>query len=1015
VSEQLPTYSFLPWLRVGMANSISQPDLPGANASARATIVVNLNLIGNNVNGSAAPAPGLSTSVSLYGPGDVVGVHQDAIIKVEPRNWITNFEPNFLPYIEFYDEDFPWRYTPAAADKGKHRLRPWLALVVLKAKEFVSGNGKPLPFLEVSSADIIGTVFPAPDQLWAWAHVHVNNDLSADGTNPSMPDVSSLEAALRANPDRAYSRILCPRRLEPDTLYHAFLIPAFETGRCAGLGIDSNATLTPAWGNGQTKFPYYYRWQFKTGAMGDFEYLVKILKSQPVDKRVGFRDMDVLHPGVGLPPIASPAELGGVLRLGGALRVPLGTLRPEDQAEVQKFEDWDEPFPHEFQEEMANRVNLADDYTRNEPAALHPDDPDPVVTSPLYGRWHALRSRLLQDAQGGNAHWVDELNLDPRFRAAAGLGAGVVQKNQEEYMNAAWEQVGDIIAANNRLRLAQFAMGASRSLFFKHIAAQNAPFLMTAPVHKRVIVDGVTVYSKIASSVVPPAVMSAPFRKLTRARGPIMKRLGVIAGTAMIEGINSGTFVPAPPKTEPKSAVKVSDAIMVLSFAGAGTAVIDGMAERQKPSVVDGFPTIPSFTIQDPREGKRVEWPKGDSDSDEAKAFKDALRDMFTFTGVEFPQTPKLPLDIEGLTKVVLHTLDPAVAIPKRTMGTVVIPEHIKADMLETFAPIMVYPVIDLPMYKPLSEISAELFLPHIDLIPPNSITLLEVNQKFIESYMMGLNHEMARELLWREYPTDQRGSYFRQFWDVSNMFTTDNPTEQDREPLRDIPKIHMWSRASTLGSHNHRDMGGNSGQLVLVIRGELLKRYPTAVIYAQKAVWPSNPSGERTLVELTDDEYDTLPDDKIRLPLFEAKIEPDIYLIGFNLSDVEAKGGEPPNGDPGWFFVIKERPGEARFGLDEATDGALPRLINWNNLTWGHVGTPPGSPIQIGQAITLLPKNQYNPQLDQENKPSDVDNQAHWNLNTNAADLAYILYQVPVLVAVHASRMLPDPTPGTP
>ena len=63
---------------------------------------------------------------------------------------------------------------------------------------------------------------------------------------------------------------------------------------------------------------------------------------------------------------------------------------------------------------------------------------------------------------------------------------------------------------------------------------------------------------------------------------------------------------------------------------------------------------------------------------------------------------------------------------------------------------------------------SPKYFLPNINLIAPNSITLLETNQKFIESYMVGLNHEMARELLWREYPTDQRGSYFRQFWDVS-------------------------------------------------------------------------------------------------------------------------------------------------------------------------------------------------------------------------------------------------------
>jgi hypothetical protein len=39
---------------------------------------------------------------------------------------------------------------------------------------------------------------------------------------------------------------------------------------------------------------------------------------------------------------------------------------------------------------------------------------------------------------------------------------------------------------------------------------------------------------------------------------------------------------------------------------------------------------------------------------------------------------------------------------------------------------------------------------------------------------------------------------------------------------------------------------------------------------------------------------------------------------------------------------------------------------------------------------------------------PDPEDEQAKWNPNTNAADLAYILYRVPVLVAVHASRMLP-------
>jgi hypothetical protein len=197
--------------------------------------------------------------------------------------------------------------------------------------------------------------------------------------------------------------------------------------------------------------------------------------------------------------------------------------------------------------------------------------------------------------------------------------------------------------------------------------------------------------------------------------------------------------------------------------------------------------------------------------------------------------------------------------------------------MVETFTPVMAYPEIDVPMYKPLADISSELFLPNINLIEENSITLLENNQKFIESYMVGINHEASRELLWREYPTDQRGSYFRQFWDVSS-FLPPQPVPPDlKEQLRDIPPIHRWPKENTthtnpadpksplvneLGQHNLRALQSEKTQLVLVIRGELLKKYPTAVIYAQKADWGTNATTgakdvreERVFVELTDAE----------------------------------------------------------------------------------------------------------------------------------------------------------------
>ena len=118
----------------------------------------------------------------------------------------------------------------------------------------------------------------------------------------------------------------------------------------------------------------------------------------------------------------------------------------------------------------------------------------------------------------------------------------------------------------------------------------------------------------------------------------------------------------------------------------------------------------------------------------------------------------------------------------------------------------MAYPKIDLPMYQPLEQRSVERLLPNINKIARNSITLMETNQRFIEAYMVGLNHEFARKLLWREYPTDQRGSYFRQFWSVGDTIDSEGLSEDAlKEKLYDIPEIHRWAPTSALGDHNNR------------------------------------------------------------------------------------------------------------------------------------------------------------------------------------------------------------------
>src|SRR5438105_827500 len=124
MSSPLCAYSFLSWLRQGVANQIQSADFDD-RVRIRAQIDVTIQATGAKLDGGTATVS-VDRSVALFGPGDIVGIDPRAVVKVEPRNWITSFEPNYLPYIDFYDEDFPWRYTPAAPDTGKSRLRPWI-------------------------------------------------------------------------------------------------------------------------------------------------------------------------------------------------------------------------------------------------------------------------------------------------------------------------------------------------------------------------------------------------------------------------------------------------------------------------------------------------------------------------------------------------------------------------------------------------------------------------------------------------------------------------------------------------------------------------------------------------------------------------------------------------------------------------------------------------------------------------------------------------------------------------
>jgi hypothetical protein len=255
---------------------------------------------------------------------------------------------------------------------------------------------------------------------------------------------------------------------------------------------------------------------------------------------------------------------------------------------------------------------------------------------------------------------------------------------------------------------------------------------------------------------------------------------------------------------------------------------------------------------------------------------------------------------------------------------------------------------------------------------------------------MVGLNHEMGRELLWNNYPTDQRCSCFRQFWDVRGYVREPGDPADDqalREKLKDIPPIHTWPRPAPLGQHRNRP---GTDKLVLLVRGELFKRYPNAVIYAGAAKW--DPVHRRH--DLADAE---------KHPLYRGTLAPDITFFGFDLTKEEVLGNTHDHNDPnqGWFFVFQQQPGEPRFGLEPAPAPATAH--EWNDLSWGNLAADapaldaveqvPLGPLHGGVAIDGTADH-----------PGDPGNA--WG--SDAAQMAYILLRRPVRIAVHAETMLP-------
>ena len=446
------------------------------------------------------------------------------------------------------------------------------------------------------------------------------------------------------------------------------------------------------------------------------------------------------------------------------------------------------------------------------------------------------------------------------------------------------------------------------------------------------------------------------------------------------------------------------------------------------PGAFTSVPSQPTFAVTTPGAPTATVAASGSVDSAQANAFRRAATAFAGVQSVAQPVDVQRPsLDFEAVRATVLACVDPTVTIPKR-MSAVIDATRLGWAAPDPIQPIMAAPSFDTPMYGPLRDLSQNYICPGADQIPPNSIGLLETNHAFIEAYMVGLNHEMARQLLVNGYPTDQRGSYFRQFWDVSTYVPQPgDPTDPAalKEMLRDIPPIHTWPLPNGLGTHENRtDILVNN--LVLIVRGELLHRYPNTIVFAGKAMKDPK-TGEIVLDETPG------ADVHYKHPIFGGTLGTDITFFGFNLTADEAKGNDP-SAPLGYYFAFQQVPTEPRFGL-EPSEMTAP-VPYWSELAWTNFATGGGlagggtttlpnfvggfSAKRLTSTVLRFTQQQATlpPFLRAAATPNDVaikagdndatalDSSVTWG--KDSAQNAYILLRRPFRIMAAAKRMLP-------
>ncbi|MFD6275783.1 hypothetical protein ACFWFI_09450 [Streptomyces sp. NPDC060209] len=931
--------------------------------------------------GQPVPMDPPDTGLRMLGPEGVIGIDPGHIVRVDPAPGSSDTEPNYLASVEFDVPELPWLFTPARADLG--RLRPWLVLAVIERDGHPVQPGTPLPFVDVDSA-----VLPDLAASWAWAHVQ----------RPA------------GQPGPLLSRLLCPRMLgegadKKGIDYLACLVPAFEGGRVAGLSSGHAVVdqLGDAWqiGRGVVRLPVYYHWGFRTGAAGDFEQLataVVPLKAGEI-AGLGGRTVDITEPWRTGAPLQSgdPPEVRQTITVQGVL-----TLHdpPEGTATEAALAD--------FRQRVAQHISRGT-----------VEDVGP----PFYGGDHLVRHTIEPAETGWPADL--NLNPERRIAAALGVDwvrenqeflmakaweqVGTVREANRLRRRTAF--CTEIAASVHRREVATLSPAELIRL--------------AAPVHDRVRTgDGLPLGTEIAVSPAPTELAAPALHRLLRSRGPVARRTGVDPGT-YVERTLKGELVPplpTPVVTGPQSTGQLPGEATDALVAGVGAALRADDAQHAGEllrvlSAVATSAEANGFTSQAQALTSAVSAPVrrllgeqpaapdgGGTPSPEAMTASRLMAVERAFTAANVgPLVPELaaqftamaaglamslpvhhqvlaqdtmtddpgshllelgvPVDPAGVCARLASAFEPGPLLAARLASMAsAAPGFLGAETPSPTDPIMASPAFTAPMALALKDSAPDWFLPGSAAIPENRAVLLKANAPFIAAFMVGVNNEMNREMRWREYPTDLRGSPFSLFWPRT-------------DGLSDVPPIHTWPADGELGAQL---TGGAGGLDVLVIRGPLVRRYPNMTVAAI-------PPAARQQSDLGESTW--------QRPTMVLKLDEQTCGYAFELPEADIHD---------WWFVLAENAYRIRFGFDtpetasaqadEPMEEEQPKPP-WSDLSWATVGDGRGFADVEGRVVA--PDGTPGPVIP-----------GRWN----AAEVANMALQRPFRVVRSARSLIGEP-----